>query len=94
MALLVRVPWLIRLMDSLIRLMSKRNSAYNIKICVYICIWSIISFFLNGIRANQMGFEQVFDNLTFKRIIALRKKIQSVVNYLFNYCFFFWMNAF
>ena len=27
-----------------------------------------------------MGFEQVFDNLTFKRITALRKKILSVVD--------------
>ena len=28
-----------------------------------------------------MGFEQVFDNLTFKHMTALRKKIQSVTDY-------------
>ena len=28
-----------------------------------------------------MGFEQVFENLTFKRMTSLRKKIQSVVDY-------------
>ena len=28
-----------------------------------------------------MRFEQVFDNLAFKRMTALRKKIQSVVDY-------------
>ena len=29
-----------------------------------------------------MGFEQVFDNLNFKHMTALRKKIQSIVDYL------------
>ena len=43
--------------------------------------------FLNCFTANQMGFEQVFDNLTFKRMAALRKKIQSAVDYFSNYCF-------
>ena len=28
-----------------------------------------------------MGFGQVFDNLTFKRLTALRRKIQSVADY-------------
>ena len=34
-----------------------------------------------------MRFEQVFDNLTFKRIDALRKQIQSLVDYVLHYCF-------
>ena len=31
--------------------------------------------FLDCFRANQMGFEQVFDNLTSKHMTALRKKM-------------------
>ena len=34
-----------------------------------------------------MGFEQVFDNLTFKHMDALRKDIQSLVDYVLNNCF-------
>ena len=34
-----------------------------------------------------MQFEQVFDNLTFNRVDALRKQIQSLVDYVLNYCF-------
>ena len=34
-----------------------------------------------------MEFEQVFDNLTFKHLDALRKQIQSLVDYVLNYCF-------
>ena len=34
-----------------------------------------------------MGFEQVFDNLTFKQMAALRKQIQSLVDYVLNQCF-------
>ena len=34
-----------------------------------------------------MGFEQVLDNLTFKHIDALRKQIQSLNDYVLNYCF-------
>ena len=33
-----------------------------------------------------MGSEQVFDNLTFKHMTALRKKIQSVVDYFLSNC--------
>ena len=33
-----------------------------------------------------MGFERVFDNLTFKRMDALRKQIQSL-DYVWNHCF-------
>ena len=40
---------------------------------------------LNCFWPNQIGFEQVFDNLTFKRMTALRNKIQSVVDHLPNY---------
>ena len=32
-----------------------------------------------------MGFEQVFDNLTFKLMDALRKQIQSLVDYSLNH---------
>ena len=34
-----------------------------------------------------MGIEQVFDNLTFKHMDALRKQIQSLVDYVLNHCF-------
>ena len=34
-----------------------------------------------------MGFEQVFDNLTFKHMDSLRKKIQSLVDYVLSHCF-------
>ena len=34
-----------------------------------------------------MRFEQVFDNLTFNHIDALRKQIQSLVDYVLNHCF-------
>ena len=40
--------------------------------------------FLNCFRANQIGFEQVFDHLTFKHMDALRKQIQSRVDYVWN----------
>ena len=43
--------------------------------------------FLNCFRANQMGFKQVFDNLTVKHMDALRKQIQSVADYVLNHCF-------
>ena len=37
-----------------------------------------------------MGFGKVFDNLTFKRMDALREKIQSLVDYVLNlYLFIF-----
>ena len=38
-----------------------------------------------------MGFGQVFDHLTFKRMTSLSKKIQSVADYFLNYCF--WPHA-
>ena len=31
-----------------------------------------------------MGFKQVFDNLTVKHVDALRKHIQSLVDYVLN----------
>ena len=34
-----------------------------------------------------MEFEQVFDNITFKRMAALRNKVESVVHCVSNYCF-------
>ena len=34
-----------------------------------------------------MGCEQVFNNLTFKRMDALRKQIQFLIDYVFNYSF-------
>ena len=34
-----------------------------------------------------MGFEQVFDNLTFKHMDALSKQIQSHVDCVLNHCF-------
>ena len=43
--------------------------------------------FLNCFKANIMGFEQVFDDLTFKPMDALRKQIQSLVDYFLNQCF-------
>ena len=43
--------------------------------------------FLNCFRANQRGSEQVFDNLTFKYMDALRKQIQSLDDYVLDHCF-------
>ena len=43
--------------------------------------------FLYCFRANQMRFEQVFGNLTFKHMDALGKQIQSLVDYVLNHCF-------
>ena len=40
---------------------------------------TIVLLFPNWFRASQMGFEQVFDNLTFKHMDALRKQIQCLV---------------
>ena len=34
-----------------------------------------------------MGFEQLFDNLTFMHMDALRKQIQSLVDYVLSNCF-------
>ena len=34
-----------------------------------------------------MGCERVFDNLTFKRMDVLRQKVQSLIDYVLNYCF-------
>ena len=34
-----------------------------------------------------MGFEQVFDNLTFKHIDALTKQIHCLVNDVLSHCF-------
>ena len=48
---------------------------------------AIVLLFLNYFRANQVGFKQVFDNLTVKHIDALRKKIQSLADYVLNHCF-------
>ena len=36
---------------------------------------------------NQRGSEQVFDNLTFKHMDALRKQIQSLGDYVLKHCF-------
>ena len=45
-------------------------------------IVSVISQLLNCYGANQMGFKQVFDNLTVKHMDDSRKQIQSVVDYV------------
>ena len=34
-----------------------------------------------------MGFEQVFDHLTFKHMDALREQIRSFVDHVLNCCF-------
>ena len=47
--------------------------------------------FLDCFWANQMGFEQVFDNLIFKHMDALRNQIQSLVDYVLNH--YFWTFA-
>ena len=43
--------------------------------------------FLNCFRANQVGFKQLFDNLTVKHMDALRTQIQSLADFVLNYCF-------
>ena len=42
---------------------------------------------LNCFKANQMGFELVFDNLTSKHMDALGKQIQFSVDCVLNHCF-------
>ena len=49
--------------------------------------WSIDSVVSQLFQANQMGFEQVFDKLTFKPMTTLRKKIQSVIDYVLTTVF-------
>ena len=46
--------------------------------------WSIVSAISQFFRTNQVVFKQVFDDLTFKHIDALRKQIQSLVDYVFG----------
>ena len=48
--------------------------------------------FLNCFKANQMGFEQVFDNLTLELMDAFKKQIQSLVDYVLNHCFSTYVN--
>ena len=43
--------------------------------------------FLNCFRANQVGFKQLFNNLTVKHMDTLRKQIQSLTDYVLNHCF-------
>ena len=38
-------------------------------------------------RVNQIGLEQVLDNLTFEYVDPLRKQYQSLVDYVLNHCF-------
>ena len=49
--------------------------------------WYAVPSFLSCVRANQMEFEQVLHNLTFKRMTALRIKIHSVVDYFYSSAF-------
>ena len=49
--------------------------------------WVIVSLFLNCFRVKQIGFEQVFDKLTYKHMYALRKQVQSLVYFVLNHCF-------
>ena len=48
---------------------------------------TVISAISQFFRANQMGFEQVFDNLTLEHMDALRKQVQSLVDYVLKHCF-------
>ena len=50
-------------------------------------LWVIASVISQLFGTNQMGCEQVFDNLVFERTDALRKQIHFVINYVQNYCF-------
>ena len=43
----------------------------------------LVLLFLNCFRAKQIGFEQVFDYLSFKHMDTLMKQIQSLVEPLF-----------
>ena len=49
--------------------------------------WSIVSVVSHKFSANQIAFGQAFDNLTFKQMTALRKKIQSVADYFVKLLF-------
>ena len=44
-------------------------------------------FSIGSARASQVGFKQVFDNLTVKHMDALRKQIQSLADFVLNRCF-------
>ena len=44
--------------------------------------WSIVSVVSQLFQGKPNGLQHVFDNLTVKRMTALREKIQSVVDYL------------
>ena len=46
---------------------------------------AIVSVILNCFKTNQMGFEQVFDNPTFKHMDGLQKQFQSLVDYVLNH---------
>ena len=48
---------------------------------------AIFSVIVYCFRETQIGFEQVFDNVTFKHIDTLRKQIQSLIDYVLNHCF-------
>ena len=37
--------------------------------------------------SKQFGFDKIFDNLILQRMNAMRKMIQSLVNYVIKYCF-------
>ena len=46
--------------------------------CILVKVaWAVISLFLVYFKANQMGFEKIFDNLTSKHMDALRNSIEQ-----------------
>ena len=49
--------------------------------------WSIVSVVSQLFQGKPNGFEHVFHYLTLKRMSALRKNIQSVIDCVLNYCF-------
>ena len=53
--------------------------------------WTVVSAISQMFSVNQMGFEQVFDDLAFKHMDALRKQSQSLIDYVLNH--WFWIHA-
>ena len=46
-----------------------------------------MAFLVKNLMTNQIGFEKVFDYLTFKHMDTLRKQIQSLFDYILNHWF-------
>ena len=53
------------------------------QVCAKADAKAIVSVISQLFQGNQIRFEHVFDNLTFKHMDASRKQIQSLVDFVF-----------